>query len=136
MTFRWTILLQSETWHDVILELLAVVKLGELIIMATKGAKNVIKRGTSTDKDTAAEDIFGADFDGEFGAIPQEVEAAIGAIARLAVINGGYFGLSVTDDRVSCRFVLRTGRFTADKRLYRLSDLNQALQISLHKLRG
>lgn len=128
--------MQSSTWEQLILVLLLAIKIGEGAIMATKGAKNVVKGRESTASDIEAEDIFGAEFSGEFGNIPETLEAAIGAIARLAIVNGGYFGLSVTDDRVSCRFVLRTARFTADKRIYRLSDLSSALQISLKKLRG
>jgi len=126
----------SSTWEQLILVILLGIKILEGVYMATKGARDDNKRGAKTPNPPEAEDILSSEFVGEFGGIPASLEAAIGAICRLAVVNGGYFGVSVTDDRVSCRFVLRTERFVADKRLYRLADFEKALAVSLSKLRG
>lgn len=104
--------------------------------MPKKEQTRVKQGGPSADEVDETEDLLGADFAGEFGEVPTTLEAAIGCIARLAVIKGGYFGLSVSDDRVSCRLVVRTGKRGVDRRFYRLADLEAALAKCLTALRS
>jgi len=107
----------------------------ELTPMESKGAKTHDAGRTNGHNAIEKEDLLDDAVTGEFAEIPQSLEAAIGAICRLSVINGGYFGVSVTDDRVSCRIVVNTGKGKHDRRYYRLADFSDVLAKLLPKLK-
>lgn len=100
----------------------------------TKGTKDDKGRTTYSARSTAPAD-FPTELDGEFGAIPTQTVANIGTIAGLAVVGGGYFGISVTDDGGSIRLAVRRGSFELDKRFYDLRKFDAALAYCLGKLR-
>lgn len=103
--------------------------------MPTKKGTTDAKRGhTANQADTAPAD-FPTGLDGEFSRLPAQTVKNLGTIAGLAVADGGYFGISVTDDGGSCRLAVRHQQVVLDKRLYRLSHLDTALAYLLSKLR-
>jgi len=102
--------------------------------MATKGTNNARTKRTSDATPGDSEDFLAGEFSGEFTDLSDQLAANIGTIARLAVSNGGYFGISVSDDGVTSRLVIRRGTVATDRRFYRVTDLEHALAVALHKL--
>lgn len=100
------------------------------------GAKkpNATKRDTEVKRDTTPDD-FPAELRGEFEQLPRQLAANIGAVARAAVVGGGYFGLSITDDGGSARLAIRRGSFVLDRRFYAVGKLEAALAYCVGKLR-
>jgi len=104
--------------------------------MTTKGSKTNAPSTKPKTEDAPSEDIFAGEQFGQFGQIPPGLEAAIGALCRITIQSGGYFGLSVTDDGGSCRLAIRSGGLSADRRFYALPDLETAIARCYAKLRG
>lgn len=103
--------------------------------MTKKGTNNADAKRKSAPSDADTEDLLDGQFAGEFVQLPEGLTVALGTICRLALVNGGYFGLSVTDDGITARLALRTGKYHVDRRFYRLPDLEAALAKCLEKLR-
>lgn len=104
------------------------------ISMATKGTNNAKQQRTNSSTADHGEDFLAGEFTGEFAEISEQLAANLGTIAKLAVIGGGYFGISVSDDGVTSRLVIRRGAMATDRRFYRTSDLEHALAVALKKL--
>lgn len=123
-------------WANLLFNVLTVLLLVlRRIEMTTKGPKNVVNGRKTTGTDVPSEDLFDGEFPGEFADLPKTIENPIGVVARLVCSNGGYFGLSITDDGGSARLAIRTGKFVADKRFYRLTELEAALSKAFSRLR-
>jgi len=103
--------------------------------MNKKGPTNVQNGRKAPPANADEEDLFAGEFVGEFADLPTTIENPIGVVARLVCSNGGYFGLSITDDGGSARLAIRTGKFVADRRFYRLTELEAALAKAFSKLR-
>jgi hypothetical protein len=95
---------------------------------------NATKRSPEIKRDTTPDD-FPAELRGEFEDLPQQLSANIGTVARAAVLGGGYFGISVTDDGGSVRLAIRHGNFAIDRRFYDVRKLESALAYCIGKLR-
>lgn len=128
--------LDSNSYLNVFLNTLTVVLLLlERILMPKKGPNNVNNGRKAPDQNAPTEDLFDGEFPGEFTDLPKTIENPLGVVARLVCSNGGYFGLSITDDGGSARLAIRTGKFVADKRFYRLTELEAALAKAFSRLR-
>lgn len=104
----------------------------------SKGKGNVEPRGEGKREDTVPAD-FPAEFGGEFQSLSQQLCANLGTLAGLALVGGGYFGISITDDGGSIRLAVRSGSFQFDKRFYSLAKFEGAtawLARRLEELRG
>lgn len=67
----------------------------------------------------------------EFGNLPGQLTTNLGTVIGLVLRGGGYFGLSITDDGGAARIAVRCKRFTVDRRVYKLTDL-QAVVSKIH----
>ena len=102
--------------------------------MATKKETSSAERRATNTQGNIAPDDFPSELAGEFAEISEQTVRNIGTIAGLAVRNGGYFGISVTDDGGSCRLAVRNGPFVLDKRFSTAAKLEGALAYCLRKL--
>jgi hypothetical protein len=103
--------------------------------MATKGTKqNESNRFTRSEQTSLPAD-FPLELLGEFGSISEQLATNIGTIASLTIGKGGYFGISVSDDRCSAKLVVRTALLNFERRVYKTADLEKLLAYSLGKLR-
>jgi len=102
--------------------------------VATKKGILDAKRRPANTQGNVAPDDFPDELSGEFAELPDQTIKNIGTIAGFAVRNGGYFGISVTDDGGSCRLAIRNGPFVLDKRFSTLAKFEGALAYCLRKL--
>lgn len=103
--------------------------------MPTKKDQSNAKPRTRAGKTDQVESQLDFEFSSEFSDLPEILCTNLGIILRLAIRNGGYFGLSVTDDGGSARLAIRCSRFTLDKRVYQLRQLELIASTVYSKLR-
>lgn len=101
--------------------------------MATKGTTDAKARPQST-QPTALPDDFPDELRGEFSAFSDVNRTCIGIIAGYAIVGGGYFGLSVTDDGDSCKLAIRCKKLAFEKRCGSLKQFEALLAYCQRKL--
>lgn len=99
----------------------------EYLYMPAKGRTNVKRVREVADSSAETTDPTIDIGGGDFTELPGTLEPALGAVIRVCVRKGGYFGLSVTDDGGSAKLTVRTGRVTVDRRFYKLADFTAAI---------
>ena len=101
--------------------------------MPTKEKSSVPARKTP-DKPSTLPDDFPTELRGEFEQLPEQLTKNLGTIAGYAIADGGYFGISVTDDRDSCKLAVRCKSVTFEKRVGSITQLETLLAYCLRKL--
>ncbi len=103
--------------------------------MTTKGAKPNAKSKPRSQPSPETADEFDSQFPPEFSGLPDQLVTNFGPIIRLALAGGGYFGISVSDDRNSCKLAVRCGQFIFERRLNGIKQLEAASAFCFGKLR-
>lgn len=102
--------------------------------MKAKGVKKHEPKREGSESGPSPTDEFDNEFPSEFAGFPKQLIANIGPVIERALLGGGYFGISISDDRGSCKLVVRHGPFEFDRRLPTINHLEQALAFCFRKL--
>lgn len=92
------------------------------------------KPGTIHREAIALPDDFPSELRGEFSELSDVNIKCIGIVAGHAVVGGGYFGLSITDDGDSCKLVVRHKKLAFEKRCGSLKQFETLLAYCQRKL--
>jgi len=95
-------------------------------------SKSNARTSSSSTPAMASADTVSYQFSLPFVELDRVTADNLGKLLRLALIGGGYFGISIPDDGGNCRLAIRCTRLVVDVRCHNFADFGTVLA-DLHK---